>query len=76
MLRQVVFGGHQTDDRLAMEQMGLCPFQADHRSKTFGCMLPDGASRIDDIFISPKHKLKPDDALEEEVLPIGERSDL
>ena len=61
--------------RLALDQMGLCPFQAEHRSKTFGCMLSTGASRIDDIFISSNSKLKPDDAPAEEVLSMGERSD-
>ena len=64
-----------TQHRLALEQMGLCPFQAEHRSKTFGCMLPTGASRIDDVFISSNSRLKPDKGPAEEVLPMGERSD-
>ena len=61
--------------RLALEQMGLCPVQAENRSKTYGCMLPEGASRIDDVFISSGHKLNSDRVQAEEVLPIGERSD-
>ena len=64
-----------TQHRLAMEQMGLCPFQAEDRSKTFDCMLPTGASRIDDIFISINSKLRPDKAPPEDVLSMGERSD-
>ena len=57
----------------AIEQMGMCPFQIKDRRKTFGCMLPDGASRIDDVLISSCSKL--DKGSPEEVLPMGERSD-
>ena len=57
----------------AMEQMGMCPFQMKDRRKTFGCMLSDGASRIDDVLISSCSKLAK--GCPEEVLPTGERSD-
>ena len=43
------------------------------RRKTFSCMLPDGASRIDDVLISSCSKLAKGSP--EEVPPPGERSD-
>lgn len=59
--------------RQALDEMGLCPFQIGGRSKLFGCMLDERASRINDVLIKVDSML--DKALPEEVLAIGERSD-